>query len=56
MMKTRNIESKANANVSSAEKELELEKAQAAKSNAKAGSMASKANLVKEFNEKNNRK
>ena len=25
-------------------------------SNAKAGSMASKANLVKEFNEKNNRK
>ena len=41
---------------SSAEKELELEKAQAAKSNAKAGSMASKANLVKEFNEKNNRK
>ena len=56
MMKTRNIESKANVNVSSAEKELELEKAQAAKSNAKAGSMASKANLVKEFNEKNNRK
>ena len=56
MMKTRNIESKANVNVSSAQKELELEKAQAAKSNAKAGSMASKANLVKEFNEKNNRK
>jgi len=56
MIKTRNIESKANVNVSSAEKELELEKAQAAKSNAKAGSMASKANLVKEFNEKNNRK
>lgn len=40
----------------SAEKELELEKAAAKKSNAKAGSMAAKANMVKEFNERNSRK
>lgn len=56
MMKTRSIESKANTNVSSAQKELELEKAQAMKANAKEGSLAAKANLVKSFNEKNNRK
>ena len=53
-MNTRSIQSK--ANVSSANKELELEKANAAKANAKPGSMAAKANLVKEFREKNNRK
>ena len=51
-MNTRSIQSK--ANVSSANRELELEKANAAK--AKPGSMAAKANLVKEFREKNNRK
>lgn len=56
MIKTRSIESKANSSVSSAQKELELEKAQAMKANAKEGSLASKANLVKNFNEKNNRK
>lgn len=53
---TRTIESKAKVNVSSAEKELQLEKAAAAKSQAKPGSMAAKANMVKEFNERNSRK
>ena len=42
--------------LSSAEKELEIEKANAAKSKAKAGSMSAKANMVREFNERNNRK
>ena len=53
-MNTRSIQSK--ANVSSANIEMEREKANAAKANAKPGSMAAKANLVKEFREKNNRK
>ena len=53
-MNTRSIQSK--ANVSSANIELEREKANEAKANAKPGSMAAKANLVKEFSEKNNRK
>lgn len=56
MIKTRSIETKANTNVSSAQKELELEKAQALKNQAKEGSLTAKANLVKNFNEKNNRK
>lgn len=56
MMNTRSIENKANTKVSSAQKELELEKAQALKSQAKEGSLTAKANLVKNFNEKNNRK
>jgi YidC/Oxa1 family membrane protein insertase len=56
MIKTKSIESKAHTSVSSAEKELELEKAESIKSQAKPGSMASKANLVKDFNERNNRK
>lgn len=41
--------------VTSAQKELELEKAKAAKANAKPGSMAAKANMVKDFNERNNK-
>ena len=41
---------------SSAQRELELEKASAARSRAKAGSMTSKANMVREFNERNSRK
>jgi YidC/Oxa1 family membrane protein insertase len=53
---TRTIESKAKVEMTSAEKELELEKANAKKANAKAGSMAAKANLVKDFNERNSRK
>lgn len=56
MMNTRSIEKKANTKVSSAQKELELEKAQVMKSQAKEGSLTAKANLVKNFNEKNNRK
>lgn len=56
-MSTKKIDAPAKQNVvTSAEKELELEKAAAAKANAKAGSMASKANMVKDFNERNNRK
>ena len=54
-MKTKSIGSKANY-VSNAQKELELEKARQAQNNAKPGSLASKANLVRDFNEKNNRK
>jgi len=46
----------AKANMSSAEKELQLEKARAAQSKAKSGSMAAKANMVREFNERNSRK
>lgn len=42
--------------LSSAEKEAELEKANALKANAKAGSMTAKANMVREFNERNNKK
>ena len=39
-----------------AEKEMLLEKANMAKANAKPGSMAAKANMVKEYNERNSRK
>lgn len=53
-IKTRSIESKVNTNVSSANKELELEKAKEMKSKAKPGSLASKANLVQDFNQRNN--
>lgn len=42
--------------MSEAQRELELEKANAAKAKAKAGSMAAKANMVRDFNEKNSRK
>lgn len=59
-IKTRSIGSKANLagknEQSFAEKELALEKAQEAKRNAAAGSLASKANLVRDFNERNNSK
>ncbi len=53
-IRTKNIESRANVNVS--DNEDKLEKAASMKANAKAGSLASKANLVKEFNERNSRK
>lgn len=54
---TKKIDSTAESNkMSSAQKELELEKAAAKKANAKAGSMAAKANMVRDFNEKNSRK
>lgn len=52
---TKNINSKANI-ASSEEKELELDKVTLAKKNAKPGSLASKANLVSDFNERNSRK
>ncbi|MCM1430036.1 MAG: YidC/Oxa1 family membrane protein insertase [Muribaculaceae bacterium] len=55
-MNTRSIGNKANLGSSYADKEIAIEKANAAKENAKAGSLASKANLVKDFNERNNRK
>ena len=44
------------SNMSEAQRELELEKANATKSKAKAGSMSAKANMVRDFNEKNSRK
>lgn len=56
MIKTRSIESKANTNVSSSNSEADLEKAQKLKANAKSGSLAAKANMVRDFNEKNNKK
>ena len=55
---TRSIGSKANLagkGSSYAEQELALEKAEMAKQNAAAGSLAAKANLVKDFNERNNK-
>ena len=53
---TKKIENTAKqSTVTSEQKELELEKAKAAKANAKAGSMAAKANMVKDFNERNNK-
>jgi len=51
----RTMSDKANASTF-AEKEMLLEKANAAKANAKPGSMAAKANMVKEYNERNSRK
>lgn len=42
--------------MTSDEKESQLEKAREAKSHAKPGSMAAKANMVRDFNEKNSRK
>lgn len=54
-IKTKSIDSKANVSVS-ADTEEKLAKAAEYKANAKAGSLASKANMVKEFNERNSRK
>ena len=54
-MNTRTMDAKAST-ATSAEKEALLEKANAAKANAKPGSMTAKANMVKEFNERNNKK
>jgi YidC/Oxa1 family membrane protein insertase len=53
---TRKIENTANKQMTSAEKELQIEKANAVKASAKPGSMAAKANMVKDFNERNTRK
>ena len=54
-MNTRTMSDKANT-ATFAEKEALLEKANAARANAKPGSMAAKANMVKEYNERNSRK
>lgn len=53
---TRQIVEPEKKQISSAERELQLEKANVAKAKAKAGSLAAKANMVREFNERNNRK
>jgi YidC/Oxa1 family membrane protein insertase len=55
-LRTKTIEPKANVTVSSADKEEALAKANEKKANAKAGSMAARANMVKEYNERNSRK
>ena len=44
-----------NSNVSQKDKEEALKKAAASRSNAKPGSLAEKANLVKQYNERNNK-
>lgn len=49
----RNIEEPKKNKMSAAEKEAQLKKAAEANKNAKAGSLASKANMVKRFNENN---
>lgn len=54
-IKTKSIDNKANVSVSAGTEE-KLAKAAEYKDNAKAGSLASKANMVKEFNERNSRK
>lgn len=54
-IKTKSIDSKTNVSVSAGTEE-KLAKAAEYKANAKAGSLASKANMVKEFNERNSRK
>ena len=54
-IKTKSIDSKANVSAS-ADTEEKLAKAAEYKANAKEGSLASKANMVKEFNERNSRK
>lgn len=54
-IKTKSIDNKANVSVSAGTEE-KLEKAAEYKANAKSGSLASKANMVKEFNERNSRK
>ena len=56
-MNTRQVTASSKSSVkTTAEKELELEKANALKATAKPESMAAKANLVREFNERNNKK
>ena len=54
-IKTKSIDNKANVSVSAGTEE-KLAKAADYKANAKSGSLASKANMVKEFNERNSRK
>jgi YidC/Oxa1 family membrane protein insertase len=55
-LRTKTIESKANVKVSSEDKEEALAKANEKKANAKQGSMAARANMVRDYNERNSRK
>ena len=55
-MNTRSIQSKAAYNNSAADNEEQLNAASEMKANAKPGSLAAKANLVREYNERNSRK
>lgn len=55
-IKTRTIESKAQVSGTSEENETILQEAAAKKASARPGSMAAKANMVRDFNERNSRK
>ncbi len=55
-MNTRQMVDANKNQLTTAEKEAEIEKANELKTNAKAGSMTAKANMVREFNERNNKK
>ncbi len=55
-MNTRQMVDANKNQLTTAEKEAEIEKANELKTNAKAGSMTAKANMVREFNEKKNKK
>lgn len=55
-MNTRQMVDANKKQMTTAEKELAIEKANAARAKAKEGSMSAKANMVRDFNERNNRK
>lgn len=55
-MNTRTMVDKSKNSLMSPEKEAELEKANEIRAKAKAGSMTAKANMVRDFNERNSRK
>ncbi len=55
-MNTRQMVDSNKKQLTTAEKELAIEKANAARAKAKEGSMSAKANLVRDFNERNNKK
>lgn len=55
-MNTRQMVDSSKKQMTTAEKELAIEKANAARTKAKEGSMSAKANMVREFNERNNKK
>lgn len=55
-MNTRQMVDVNKKQLTSAEKELQIERANAARAKAKEGSMSAKANMVRDFNERNNKK
>lgn len=55
-MNTRTMVDKSKNSLTSPEKEAEIEKAKEAATKAKEGSLTSKANMVREYNERNNKK